>query len=254
VNEVYHPLTDTWTTKTSMPAAREFLCANVVGGKIYLIGGSKPVNLNNPSYVPNVNEVYDPETDSWTTEMPSPTQVSAYASAVCDKRTYLFSESLTQIFDPQTCSWSRGAPIPRTEWGAAAGVTSGVFAPKRIYVLGGYPTFNYNQIYDPETDTWTTGAQMPTNRYGLGVAVVSDAIYAIGGGRAANEKYTPVGYGVTDSSSSPSPSQEPTSTSEQQMEPFPTTLVVASVVSVVVIGVGLLVHFKKRHAKSGGKA
>jgi hypothetical protein len=43
---------------------------------------------------------------------------------------------------------------------------------------------------------------------------------------------------------SPSPSTEPTPNSNS--EPFPTTLVVASVVSVAVIGIGLLVYFKKR--------
>jgi hypothetical protein len=44
------------------------------------------------------------------------------------------------------------------------------------------------------------------------------------------------------SSPTPSPSPEPT----PKVEPFPTTLVVASVVLVAVIGIGLLVYFKKR--------
>jgi len=203
LNEVYDPLTNTWETKTSMPTARQFLCANVVNGKIYLIGGSKPVNLNNPSFVPNVNEVYDPETDSWTTKTPPPVQPSNYASAVFDNKIYIISgsgdnDTLTQIYDPETDSWSYRAQIPTPVWGAAAGATTGIMAPKRIYVIGGYPAFNLVQIYDPETDAWTTGAQMPTNRYGLGVAVVNDRLYAIGGsgydaGRA-NEQYTPVGY------------------------------------------------------------
>lgn len=42
-------------------------------------------------------------------------------------------------------------------------------------------------------------------------------------------------------SSSPTPSQEP-----PQTEPFPTTLVIVSIVSVAVTGIGLLVYFKKR--------
>jgi N-acetylneuraminic acid mutarotase len=283
MNEVYDPLTDTWETKTPMPTARKFLCANVVGGKIYLIGGSKPFNPNNPSFVPNVNEVYDPETDKWTTDpppttlprvntdtgttshtwttkTPPPVNVSNYASAVIDNKIYIISGSgsnneLTLIYETETDSWSYGAQIPTPVWGAAAGVTSGVLAPKRIYVIGGYPAFNQVQIYDPETDTWTTGANMPTNRYGLGVAVVDDILYAIGGAGKKNERYTPVGYGVSDSTSSPSPSQEPTSTPEQQqIEPFPTTLVIASVITVAVVGVSLLAYFKKRQKESGDKA
>jgi hypothetical protein len=36
--------------------------------------------------------------------------------------------------------------------------------------------------------------------------------------------------------------------------PFPTALVVTSIITVAVVGVGLLVYFKKRHAKSGSEA
>jgi N-acetylneuraminic acid mutarotase len=173
--------------------------ANVVDGKIYVIGGSKPINFNDPSYVPNISEVYDPETDRWSGSIEPPVKVSNYASAVYDNKIYIFSEELTQIFDPQTNSWSNGASVPNPGWGAAAGATTtGGFAAKRIYMLGGNPTFNYNQIYDPETDSWTMGAPMPTNRYGLGVTVINDILYAIGGpgadGMVANERYTPVGY------------------------------------------------------------
>ena len=39
---------------------------------------------------------------------------------------------------------------------------------------------------------------------------------------------------------------------EPEPEPFPTTLVVASIITVAIIGIVLLVYFKKRHAKSGG--
>ena len=206
ITEVYDPLTDTWETKATMPTAREFICADVVNGKIYVIGGSKPVNLNDPSYVPNVNEVYDPETNSWTATTPPPVQPSNYASAVVDNKIYVISgsgenDTLTQIYDPETDSWSFGAQIPTPVWGAAAGATTGVFAPKRIYVIGGYNDirgqgFTLNQVYDPETNVWTMGAQMPTSRYGLGVAVVNDMLYAIGGADKKNERYTPFGYGT----------------------------------------------------------
>ena len=197
VNEVYDPSTDTWETKTPMPTARQFICANVVNGKIYVMGGSKPWTQFNYTAVPNVNEVYDPLTDSWTTKTPPPTQVENYASAVVDNKIFIIGgtvigsiSSLTQIYHPETDTWTSGTPIPNAAWGAAAGATTGVVAPKRIYVMGGYPTFNLNQVYDPETDTWIMGARMPTNRYGFGVAVVNDMLYAIGNYRE-NQRYTP---------------------------------------------------------------
>ncbi|MFZ7138897.1 MAG: Kelch repeat-containing protein [archaeon] len=198
ITEVYDPLMDTWETKSPMPTAREFMDANVVDGKIYVIGGSNFPNLNDPYYVPNINEVYNPETDTWSTSVTPPVKVSNYASAVCDNKIYIFSEYLTQIFEPQINSWSNGTSMPNPGWGAAAGATTGEFAAKGIYVLGGNPTFNPNQIYNPETDSWSIGAAMPTNRYGLGVVIIDDVLYALGGpgasGMAANEKYTPSGY------------------------------------------------------------
>ena len=65
VNEVYDPTTDTWETKESMPTPRSDLRANVVNGKIYLIGGHDP-NVHFKPGASTHNEVYDPATDSWS--------------------------------------------------------------------------------------------------------------------------------------------------------------------------------------------
>ncbi len=133
-----------------------------------------------PSTVPNVTEVYDPETDTWASKTPPPVKVCAYASAVIDNKIYIIGGSpigkLTQIYDPETDTWGFGAPIPNPCRGAATGATTGIYAPKRIYVMGGYPTFDLNQVYDPETDTWAMGPIMPARGYGLGIAVINDTL------------------------------------------------------------------------------
>ncbi len=209
-NQVYDPATDTWETKAPMPTPRWLLQANVVNGKIYLIGGQ-----NGGSSI-KVNEVYDPLTDSWTTKAPIPTAASNYASAVVDNKIYVaggfFLSNLTQIYDPETDTWSLGTTVPSSVSDGAAGATTGVIAPKRIYVMGvdaynglGEPPC-LNRVYDPEKDSWTAGADVPTNRLNFGVAVVDDKLYAIGGyvynvlgfiaPSAVNEQYTPFGYGA----------------------------------------------------------
>ena len=216
INQVYDPATDTWETKAPMPTPREQLTANVVNGKIYLIGGRTGGQYTTTA----LNEVYDVATDSWTTKAPIPNPVVQYASAVVDDKiyiiggqnefTYPMNLALVQIYDPATDTWSFGAPIPTIVTNAAAGATTGVWAPKRIYVIGGMPDksldgTNLNQVYNPENDSWTVGASMPTARFQLHVAVVNDKLYAMGGMPYFNlqgiwcpeiEQYTPIGYGT----------------------------------------------------------
>ena len=207
-NEVYDPVSGTWETKASMPAGgRSELAVNAVNGKIYAIGGFFLGIFWIPS---NLTEVYDPVTDTWTTKAEMPTAVYSCTSAVVDNKIYLIENGrsvtvpcLNQIYDTITDTWSIGQPLPTRAVGAAAVATTGVYAPKRIYVIGGGDLFTYdlNQIYDPATDTWTLGTVMPTPRQRLGVAVFNDMIYAAGGYQiesddyvSKNERYIPVGY------------------------------------------------------------
>jgi len=214
--QVYDPATDTWENKTPIPTPRTQLEANVVNGKIYLIGGRTGGQYSTVG----LNEVYDLETDSWTTKAPIPYPVVQYASAVVDNKiyiiggqdefTYPMNLAVVQIYDPATDTWSFGTPMPKIVWQAAAGATSGVLAPKRIYVIGGLPEkslfgTDLNQVYNPENDSWTVGASMPTARWQLHVAVLNDMIYAMGGlpffnlqgiWCPENEQYTPIGYGT----------------------------------------------------------
>lgn len=207
-NEVYDPATDTWEIKASMPAGgRSELAVNAVNGKIYAIGGFFLGIFWIPS---NLTEVYDPVTDTWTTKTEIPTAVYSCTSAVVDNKIYLIENGrsttvpcLNQIYDTETDTWSIGQPLPTRAVGAAAVATTGVYAPKRIYVIGGGDLFTYdlNQIYDPATDTWTTGTAMPTPRQHLGVVVLNDMLYAIGGYQiesdarvSNNEQYTPSDY------------------------------------------------------------
>jgi N-acetylneuraminic acid mutarotase len=202
--------------------------ANVVNGKIYVISGANDPNIN-------LNQVYDPATDSWTTKTPMPNPTGGYndGSAVLDNKIYVVGSSdsglthnLLQIYDPATDTWSVGSPPPVFMGGniGAVAATTGAYAPKRIYVIGvttyadqyGNAT-NVNQIYDPATNSWVIGASMPTSRQDFGAAVINDKIYAIGGSvtyyqfpddnygvsviyYAANELYIPIGYGTPDPS------------------------------------------------------
>ncbi len=204
-NQVYDPATDTWETKTSMPTARAMLCANVVDGKIYVIGGSF---LGIWPEASNLTEVYDPANDTWTRKASMPTAVYSCTCAVIDNKIYVVPTNeggwsgVLQIYDCKTDTWSYGKDVPTITNYPVMAATTGAYAPKRIYLIGGYeiPLTGLNQIYNPETDTWSLGTQTPTPRYLMGVAVANDTLYAIGGCDSSenptteNEQYTPAGY------------------------------------------------------------
>lgn len=264
VNEVYDPATDTWETKASIPTPRYGVCANVVDGKIYVMGGglhsAYPVNTCSA-----LNEVYDPETDTWTEKTPLPTSVLHSASAAVDGRIYVLGgqaglfmggwHDFNMVYDIKNDSWSMAAPIPFGCERSAAGATTGVYASKRIYVFGGFTEASYTpqnltQVYDPENDVWSSGAEMLSPHANFDVAVVNDELYAISGSQAniappsvTNEKYTPADHeSPTSPTPSPSPSQEPT----LPTEPFTIALVAVVSVSAVVVGAGLLLCRRRR--------
>ncbi|MBN1244483.1 hypothetical protein JXA31_02700 [Candidatus Bathyarchaeota archaeon] len=217
VTEVYDPATNMWQTKLPMSTPRADLCASVVDGKIYCIGGKKYWGFD-PFYQElNVTEVYDPANNSWTTKSSIPIPVLGCTSAVLDGKIYVIGGSRhfqlgwdlatvgsNQVYDPENDTWSTRASLPTAESYAAAEATSGVTAPKRIYLVGGTNETGYNTVtyaYDSVSDVWSTGVSMPTPRLYLGLAVVDDILYAIGGVNGenwlnVNEQYMPLGYGT----------------------------------------------------------
>jgi N-acetylneuraminic acid mutarotase len=208
VIDVYDPATDTWVTKPHMPTARLGLQANVVNGKIYLIGGLPQSDLN---------EVYDPANNTWETKAPLPTSTGGFVSAVVNNKIYSVGTyyngsyiPTTQIYDPDTNAWSTGAPPPSSidKGGySVAAATTGIMAPKRIYVYDGLSL----QVYDPQNDSWTFAADHLPIRNRAAIGVVNDMLYVIGGYTltypnpwtpvttyyATNEQYAPFGYGTS---------------------------------------------------------
>ena len=113
--EEYDPATNTWTKKTSMPTPRMWVGIAVVENKIYAIGGDSG-NWTSDITPTNVNEVYDPATDTWETLTPMPTKRMAVSANVVDGKIYVIGG---------------GQRAPNTN-------------------------FDVNEVYDIETDTWTT--------------------------------------------------------------------------------------------------
>ena len=263
-NEVYDPSTNTWATKAEMPTARTQMCANNVNDQIYVMGGFELVGPNDvePS---NKTEAYDPITDTWTVKAEMPYPAVDHSSVVVGVKIYVLTSpfqidrnhvvnSPIQIYDTKSNSWSLGSFLPTTQSSADAALILDEQGRELIYIFGGGGYGDYSdlvQIYDLQNDVWGVGSPMPTSRLGLAVAVVNNQVYALGGATSGgaygtilstNERYTP----LESDSSLPTPTPTSTASLIPESETFPTTLVIVSVITVAILGVGLLLYFEKR--------
>ena len=199
-NEVYDPETNTWTSKTPMPTPRYSFGIAVFQNKIYCIGGA--THVKSDGYVTNVNEVYDPSTDTWENRTSMPNPRSDLEATTVGNKIYLIGglargdprmfivknyTSLNEVYDPSTDSWTTKTPIPN----ATAYYASAVVDDK-IYVMGGEGRSTsgilyVNQVYDAKTDTWSLAAPVPGTILNGAVAGAttgmnaSTLIYVIGG-------------------------------------------------------------------------
>ena len=142
-----------------MPTPRTWGTCAVVNGKIYVIGGYSFSTYT----ATNVNEVYDPSTDTWETKTPLPQALFGITreDPVIDGKIYVTHgldgvnfHSSNYMYDPSTDSWEQKSDAAHPRDGAASAVVSG-----KLYVMGGRAHIpgpygvDYNEVYDPSLDT-----------------------------------------------------------------------------------------------------
>ena len=184
-----------WTTKAPMPTPRQASAAAVVGGILYVMGGSTGHLIQNSV---SLTEAYDPKTNTWTAKAPMPTPRCCMAAGVVDGVIYVAGGygrvgalPTLEVYDPKTNAWTIKAPMPTPRYGLAGGAVDGI-----LYAVGGfYPGYfneNYDTVeaYDPKSDTWTTKAPMPTARGFMASAVMDGLIYVTGGFRTVGREGT----------------------------------------------------------------
>jgi hypothetical protein len=194
VNEVYDTVSGSWCSKASLPVSGGSLQGGVVGGKIFVLVGCDLF-------------MYDPVMDRWVQKNSiiegSMAGSNFAALGVVDDSLIVvgnFSSSSSRnelrvrIYNPQTDEWREGAKPSFEAIGGVVGVTSGLFASKRLYFFGTftavveYPGFSqtyvelrpFVMVYDPVKGVWSSG-RASVNRVDFGVAVADDVLYVVGG-------------------------------------------------------------------------
>src|ERR1043165_630721 len=151
---VYDPATDAWRNLAPMPIKRGSAAANLVNGKVYVMGGATTAEGSKDTAISNATT----------------------------------SNNLTRndVYDIASNSWSAGAPMALARNHMFSGVVNG-----KIYIIGGrvahaFVAASQNtdvvEEYDPATNTWGPQmTKMPTARSGGGWATYNGKIYVAGG-------------------------------------------------------------------------
>jgi glucose/arabinose dehydrogenase/N-acetylneuraminic acid mutarotase len=212
----YDPVEDKWTSLPAMPTARAGAAAQMVGSRIYVIGGMGADGASLASV-----DVFDTGTRTWSNAGPMSIPRDNPGAAAIGGRIYVFGGrtrqangttapgagtlSSVEVYDPSTNSWAPRASMPTGRRTMVVGTLRG-----RVQVLGGEiasngDAFAANEEYDPATDTWRTLRPLPTPRHGAVAATIGGTVYVAGGGprggaayTAANEAFSfPAGGGGT---------------------------------------------------------
>ncbi|HJV64312.1 MAG TPA: S8 family serine peptidase [Geomonas sp.] len=136
-----------------MPSGQEAMTLSAVNGKLYAIGGWPTFNLN---------QIYDPATNTWSNGKLKPTGVSDTDAVVINGKIYIPGgrdqngavTSKLEIYDPATDQWTTGASLPAPRMAGVVQTVNG-----KLYLFSGMngSTF-YNTIYsyDPVQNSWST--------------------------------------------------------------------------------------------------
>jgi hypothetical protein len=247
-NKVYDPATNSWAPIPPDPQAREFVSSCTVNNKIYVFGGGIIVGVFEGESV-NTTEVFNPESSTWATLTPMPEAILHPLALAIDTKIYVFGGTNVLIYNTETDQWE----ITDAEGGSCfyddGAITSGIHAPKRIYLFKGTTT----RIFDQSTETYSNGTSIPQPIRNYDVEIIDDVMYVVGGGYTITNsngafissvkvdfRYVPVGY-----SSLPLQSDLP-------VEPSSLFFTVAGVViaaTVIVGGASLLLYRTKRKPK-----
>lgn len=177
--------TEAWVKKTQLPTQRAASSAEVIEGKIYVIGGTSgpPSNMDVAA-----NEVYDPVSNKWATKNPMPTPRGFLATAVINDTIYAMGGAYPgnpgdalEAYDPATDTWVKKADMLMSNAEIQAGVVNG-----KIYVMGGAYGKRNCQEYDPGTNKWTEKTERPVTGGVMAVTVYNGLVYTFGGSLSPN--------------------------------------------------------------------
>lgn len=187
----YDPLADSWRELPNKPTAVRDIQAVVLGGKIFVPGG-----LIAEGQVSDVLEIFDPQSEEWSTGQALPEPRSAYSLAVFEGRLYLFGgwdgkEYRSEVFrfDPNANSWELLTLMPTERAFSCAAISP----EGEVFVIGGQNSTGRlytNEAYLPALDggsnsfPWSQRKPLDAPRSQSACGSLDNEIYVFGGDQA----------------------------------------------------------------------
>ncbi len=153
---VYDPAADRWEVLPDLPSQRNHITGAAINGRIHIVGGRLGNGLS--PLKTDVNEVFDPQTRTWTTAAPMLRGRSGMNGVMARGCFHVWGgEAPTGMtpdhdyYDPRTDTWTRlgNMPLP------IHGVVGSAFVDGLIWASGGGTDIGgssgslHNQVYRP---------------------------------------------------------------------------------------------------------
>lgn len=179
--------TKNWeNTLTEMTTARRNLSSIAYNNKIFVFGGIEGRTISDKV------EVYDIETDTWTSLPGMPVPRHSHESVLYKDRIYILGGynnedgflDRVDIYDIKSNEWTLGAYMPTPKSSFVAEVING-----NIYCIGGEIEGGYSdtlEVYNISSNSWSQTRSLSIARGDIDGVYKDDKIYIVGGYDGSN--------------------------------------------------------------------
>ncbi|XP_014240219.1 uncharacterized protein LOC106661392 isoform X2 [Cimex lectularius] len=186
-----------WDIISYIPKPRYYHCAAKLRGKIYIVGGRYPRNVEKCAQSLCAETLsFDPSTNQWKEEAPLITPRHSFGLASLHGFLYVIGGegmngrilSSAERYNPEAGMWEQIKPLPQPCIGAAVCCYRG-----SIWVVGGMssykqPTNNLVYCYDPEDDVWVRQTHLRFGRAFAALVNLKETLYVVGGATGNADK------------------------------------------------------------------
>jgi N-acetylneuraminic acid mutarotase len=160
-----------------------------INNLFFILGGDSTGQEN----FMNICLSFNPETETWDTNTPLPTERRAHRCAYRNGLIHVLcginelgKTNSHEVYNIELDNWSAKASAPL----AVTRPSVAIWKDSLIYLMGGYDVYSNARTeayyYNPATNSWNTATALPRQLHGGGIEIKGDSIFIIGGADGAS--------------------------------------------------------------------